>query len=99
MQDRAYRSSRLTWPAARFSVAVLMAVAALVGFCGAATAQQYLRLGLVDEMEIHVVPALLGAGERLFENLDGPPSYLKPLEVLSSPRAARALPRALFTST
>ena len=35
---------------------------------GASTAQQYLRLGLVDEMEIHVVPALLGAGERLFEN-------------------------------
>ena len=55
---------------------------------GASTGQQYLRLGLVDEMEIHVVPALLGAGERLFENLDGPPSYLKPLEVLSSPRAA-----------
>jgi dihydrofolate reductase len=55
---------------------------------GASTAQQYLLLGLVDEMEIHVVPALLGAGERLFENIDGPPSYLKPLEVLSSPRAA-----------
>jgi dihydrofolate reductase len=55
---------------------------------GASTAQQYLRLGLVDEMEIHVVPALLGAGERLFENLDGPASYLRPLEVLSSPRAA-----------
>jgi dihydrofolate reductase len=55
---------------------------------GASTAQQYLRLGLVDEMEIHVVPAILGAGERLLENLDGPPSYLKPLEVLSSPRAA-----------
>ena len=45
-------------------------------------------LGLVDELEINVVPALLGTGERLFENLDGPPSYLKPLEVLSSPRAA-----------
>ncbi len=27
---------------------------------GASTAQQYLRLGLVDEMEIHVVPALPG---------------------------------------
>jgi dihydrofolate reductase len=55
---------------------------------GASTAQQYLRLGLVDEMEIHVVPALLGAGERLFENLDGPPAYRTPLEILSSPRAA-----------
>jgi dihydrofolate reductase len=36
---------------------------------GASVAQQYLRLELVDEMEIHVVPVLLGGGERLFENL------------------------------
>jgi dihydrofolate reductase len=55
---------------------------------GASVAQQYLRLGLVDEMEIHVVPILLGSGERLFEGLDGPPAYLRPLEVLSSPRVA-----------
>jgi dihydrofolate reductase len=55
---------------------------------GASTAQQYLSLGLVDEMEIHVVPTLLGDGERLFDNLAGPPSYLRSLEVLSSPRAA-----------
>jgi dihydrofolate reductase len=55
---------------------------------GASVAQQYLRLGLIDEMEIHVVPALLGHGERLFANLNGPPAYLEPLEVLSSPRVA-----------
>jgi dihydrofolate reductase len=55
---------------------------------GASTGQQYLRLGLVDEMEVHVVPVLLGDGERLFDDLDGPPTYLEPLEVLSSPRAA-----------
>ena len=36
---------------------------------GANAAQQYLRAGLVDEMEIHLVPTLLGAGERLFEGL------------------------------
>ena len=54
---------------------------------GASTAQQYLRLALIDEMEVHVVPILLGGGERLFENLDGPPDYLKPLEVLCSPSA------------
>ncbi len=30
---------------------------------GASTAQQYLRAGLVDEMEIHLVPILLGVGE------------------------------------
>jgi dihydrofolate reductase len=36
---------------------------------GAKAAQQYLAAGLVDEMEIHLVPTLLGAGERLFEGL------------------------------
>ncbi|HEV7366791.1 MAG TPA: dihydrofolate reductase family protein [Gemmatimonadales bacterium] len=36
---------------------------------GAHAAQQYLRAGLVDEMEIHLVPMLLGGGERLFEGI------------------------------
>jgi dihydrofolate reductase len=36
---------------------------------GAKAAQQYLAAGLVDEMELHVVPQLLGGGERLFENV------------------------------
>ena len=36
---------------------------------GASVAQQYLRAGLVDEMEISLVPMLLGAGERLFEGV------------------------------
>jgi dihydrofolate reductase len=35
---------------------------------GADVARQYLRAGLVDEMEIHFVPVLLGSGERLFED-------------------------------
>jgi len=34
---------------------------------GADVAQQYLRAGLLDEMEIHLVPTLMGGGERLFE--------------------------------
>jgi dihydrofolate reductase len=34
---------------------------------GAAVARQYLVAGLVDEMEIHLVPTLLGSGERLFD--------------------------------
>lgn len=37
---------------------------------GARAAQQYLRAGLVDEMQLHLVPALLGGGERLFDNVD-----------------------------
>lgn len=36
---------------------------------GAKAAQQYLGAGLVDEMAIHLVPILLGSGERLFERL------------------------------
>ena len=34
---------------------------------GANAAKQYLVAGLVDEMEISLVPTLLGSGERLFE--------------------------------
>ena len=37
---------------------------------GAQAAQQYLRAGLVDEMELHLAPVLLGAGERLFDGID-----------------------------
>jgi dihydrofolate reductase len=36
---------------------------------GAKAAQQYLAAGLVDEMEIHLVPTLLGGGERLFDGV------------------------------
>jgi len=36
---------------------------------GANVAQQYLRAGLVDEMEINLAPTLLGSGERLFEGV------------------------------
>ena len=36
---------------------------------GANAARQYLAAGLVDEMDIHLVPTLLGSGERLFEGV------------------------------
>lgn len=36
---------------------------------GANAVQQYLAAGLVDEFELHVVPILLGHGERLLENV------------------------------
>jgi dihydrofolate reductase len=38
---------------------------------GASVAQQLLRAGLVDEMQLHLVPILLGGGVRLFEDLGG----------------------------
>ena len=38
---------------------------------GADLAQQHLKARLVDEMDIHIVPVLLGNGTRLFDNSDG----------------------------
>jgi dihydrofolate reductase len=38
---------------------------------GANVIQQYLRAGAIDELELHLVPIILGDGERLLDNLDG----------------------------
>ena len=46
---------------------------------GADAAQQYLRAGLVDEMEINLVPILLGDGERLFEGVGAELHGLEPV--------------------
>ena len=46
---------------------------------GAATAQECLRAGLLDEMELHLIPVLLGQGRRLFEDM--PPDHIE-LELL-----------------
>jgi dihydrofolate reductase len=37
---------------------------------GAATVNQYLAAGLVDELHLHITPTLLGGGERLFDGGD-----------------------------
>ena len=37
---------------------------------GAATIQQYLRAGLIDEMHFAIAPVVLGSGEHLFKGLD-----------------------------
>ena len=37
---------------------------------GAATTQLALAAGILDELELHLVPVLLGQGRRLFDNLD-----------------------------
>ena len=55
---------------------------------GASTAQQYLRADFVDELTVHVVPVLLGGGERLFDHLDGSPVGLDPRELEASPVVA-----------
>jgi dihydrofolate reductase len=55
-----------------------------VSIAGGATAvQQYLAAGLLDELYLHIVPVVLGAGERLLENVGDP--TLEPVEVVASP--------------
>ena len=55
---------------------------------GASTAQQYLRAGLVDELEVHVSPVLLGGGERLFDDIGGGTAGLELVELVASPAVA-----------
>ena len=54
---------------------------------GAATINQYLAAGLVDEVELHVVPLLLGGGARLFDGV-GPDLKLEELRAVEAPGVA-----------
>jgi dihydrofolate reductase len=49
---------------------------------GAATVNQYLSAGLIDELRLHVAPVVLGAGERLFDGVGD--TSLEPLDVSST---------------
>ena len=49
---------------------------------GASIAQWTLAAGLLDELEIHVVPVLFGEGRRLFEHLGAEQRELEPIRVL-----------------
>ena len=51
---------------------------------GARTINEYLAAGLVDEVELHVVPVLLGGGARLFEGV-GPDVKLELVRVVEAP--------------
>jgi dihydrofolate reductase len=52
---------------------------------GADAAQQYLKAGLMDELEVHVAPLLLGGGTRLFDGLGG--IELEPTRTIQTPAA------------
>jgi dihydrofolate reductase len=50
---------------------------------GASAIRQYLAAGSLDELYLHIVPVILGAGERLLEDVGDP--VLEPIKVVASP--------------
>ena len=52
---------------------------------GATVAQQCLRAGLLDEIQIHLAPVLLGEGIRLFDHVGTEPIELESTRVIESP--------------
>jgi dihydrofolate reductase len=53
---------------------------------GANTVRQFLEAGLLDELQIHLAPVLLGDGVRLFDRVDPEPVELEVTRVINSPR-------------
>lgn len=54
---------------------------------GASTVRQYLAADLIDELQLHVVPALLGDGVRLLGGLDAGRRTLEVVRVVDTPPA------------
>lgn len=52
---------------------------------GASAVQQYLKAGLLDELQLHVAPVLLGDGVHLFDRLGIEPVALEVARVVASP--------------
>ena len=55
---------------------------------GADTVRQALNAGVIDEMRLHVLPVLIGAGLRLFDNLGPEPPRLEQVGVTEGAGAA-----------
>jgi dihydrofolate reductase len=53
---------------------------------GASIVQQALRAGLLDELQLHVAPLLLGDGTRLLDNLGPESVQLEATRVIESPK-------------
>ena len=54
---------------------------------GANIMRQYLKAGLLDEMQLHLIPILLGDGIRLFEGLDPEGIQLRRTSSIETPGA------------
>jgi dihydrofolate reductase len=62
---------------------------------GADTVQQYLGAGLVDELQLHVVPVLMGGGLRLFDHIGTQQRRLETVRVVDTPHATHLKYRIL----
>jgi dihydrofolate reductase len=62
---------------------------------GATIGQEFIAAGLLDEIQIHLVPVLFGGGTRMFENLGEGQVQLEPLEVIDTPLATHLRFRVL----
>jgi dihydrofolate reductase len=54
---------------------------------GANVIQQYLVAGLIDELQLHLAPVLLGTGKRLFDHLGDRTIELTRARIVESPHA------------
>ena len=54
---------------------------------GANVIQQYLNIGVIDELEIALAPVLFCGGQRLFENMNEPGPQFRIERVVDSPLA------------
>ncbi|HEU5044382.1 MAG TPA: dihydrofolate reductase family protein [Nocardioidaceae bacterium] len=61
---------------------------------GAQVANQYLAAGLLDELELHVVPVLPGSGARLFDNLGDAEVQFEQVRAAEAPGVAHLKYRA-----
>ena len=52
---------------------------------GAQIINQYLAAGLLDELELHIVPVLLGGDARLFDNPGGAEMKLAQVRAVEAP--------------
>jgi dihydrofolate reductase len=55
---------------------------------GAHVINEYLAAGLLDELELHVVPVLLGGGARLFDDLGDAKVQLEQVRAVEAPGVA-----------
>jgi dihydrofolate reductase len=85
----AMKSATFTFVTAGIERAVQQAKAAAgekdITVMGASTAQQVLRAGLADEIQIQLIPVLLGAGARLFDQIGTEQIELLRARVVDSP--------------